>query len=321
MEFKQAFPRMSYDEAVNTYGSDRPDIRFEMKINDLTGIVKGKEFKVFDEAEYIGGICLQGKAEYSRKQLDELTLWVQRPQIGAKGMVYVKYNADGTLKSSVDKFYSEEDLKKIAEKINAQKGDLILILSGAKNKTLTALGELRLETAKQIGLRDDSKFAPLWILDFPLFEKDEETGEMHAVHHPFTSPKKEQMDLIDTAPEKIYAEAYDLVVNGSEIGGGSIRIFDTELQKKIFRILGFSDESAKAQFGFLMDAFRFGAPPHGGIAFGFDRWTALFNGSDSIRDVIAFPKNNAGRDLMNDAPAEIDQKQLDELNLIIAKKE
>jgi aspartyl-tRNA synthetase len=321
IEFKEPFPRMSYDEAVSTYGSDRPDIRFEMKISDLTSMVKGKDFKVFDDAEYIGGICLKGKAEYSRKQLDELTLWVQRPQIGAKGMVYVKYNADGTLKSSVDKFYSEEDLKKIALNMNAEPGDLLLILSGMKTKTLTALGELRLETARQCGLRDDSKFAPVWVVDFPLFEKDDETGDMHAVHHPFTSPKKEQMALLDTAPEKIYAEAYDMVVNGSEIGGGSIRIFDTELQKKVFRILGFTDESAKAQFGFLMDAFKYGAPPHGGIAFGFDRWTALFNGSDSIRDVIAFPKNNAGRDLMIDAPAEIDQKQLDELFLIIAKKD
>jgi aspartyl-tRNA synthetase len=320
IEFKDAFPKMSYDEAVNTYGTDRPDIRFEMKIKELTDIVKGKNFKVFDDAEYIGGICLKGQAEYTRKQIDELTLWVQRPQIGAKGLIYVKYNNDGSLKSSIDKFYTAEDLKVISEKMNAQPGDLILIMSGIKRKTLIGLGELRLEIGKPAGLGDVNTFAPLWVVDFPLFEKDEETGQLHAVHHPFTSPKKEQIDLMDTHPEKIYADAYDLVVNGNEIGGGSIRIFDTELQRKAFKILGFTDESAKAQFGFLMNAFNYGAPPHGGIAFGFDRWTALFNGSDSIRDVIAFPKNNAGRDLMIDAPSEIDAKQLDELSLTVSKK-
>ncbi len=320
INFNEAFPRIAYDEAMESYGCDRPDIRFEMKIINLTKDVKGKSFKVFDEAEYIGGICVQGFSEYSRKQTDELTKWVQRPQIGAGGLVYIKYNSDGTIKSSIDKFYSEDELKIWTSKFNANPGDLILILSGTKSKTLTALGELRLEMATRSGLRNDEKFAPIWVVDFPLFEKDEETGKFHAVHHPFTSPKKEQIHLIDSDPENIKAEAYDLVINGSEIGGGSIRIFDTELQQKMFKRLGFSDEEANAQFGFLTEAFQYGAPPHGGIAFGFDRWVALFNGSDSIRDVIAFPKNNAGRDIMIDAPALIDRKQLEELNLIIKHK-
>jgi aspartyl-tRNA synthetase len=320
INFNEAFPRIAYDEAMESYGCDRPDIRFEMKIINLTKDVKGKSFKVFDEAEYIGGICVQGFSEYSRKQTDELTKWVQRPQIGAGGLVYIKYNSDGTIKSSIDKFYSEDELKIWTSKFNANPGDLILILSGTKSKTLTALGELRLEMATRSGLRNDEKFAPIWVVDFPLFEKDEETGKFHAVHHPFTSPKKEQIHLIDSDPENIKAEAYDLVINGSEIGGGSIRIFDTELQQKMFKRLGFSDDEANAQFGFLMEAFQYGAPPHGGIAFGFDRWVALFNGSDSIRDVIAFPKNNAGRDIMIDAPALIDRKQLEELNLIIKHK-
>ncbi len=320
INFNEAFPRIAYDEAMESYGCDRPDIRFEMKIINLTKDVKGKSFKVFDEAEYIGGICVQGFSEYSRKQTDELTKWVQRPQIGAGGLVYIKYNSDGTIKSSIDKFYSEDELKIWTSKFNANPGDLILILSGTKSKTLTALGELRLEMATRSGLRNDEKFAPIWVVDFPLFEKDEETGKFHAVHHPFTSPKKEQIHLIDSDPENIKAEAYDLVINGSEIGGGSIRIFDTELQQKMFKRLGFSDDEANAQFGFLTEAFQYGAPPHGGIAFGFDRWVALFNGSDSIRDVIAFPKNNAGRDIMIDAPALIDRKQLEELNLIIKHK-
>lgn len=321
IEFSENFPRISYDDAVETYGSDRPDIRFEMKIVDLTETVIGNNFKVFDDAEYIGGISAQGLAGYSRKQTDELIKWVQRPQIGAKGLVFAKYNDDGTFKSSVDKFYSADDLQKWADKMNAQKGDLMLLMSGNKKQILIALGELRLEMGNRLGLRKDKEFAPLWILDFPLFEKDEETGRLHAVHHPFTSPKKDQLDLIEKDPENIKAEAYDLVINGNEIGGGSIRIYDTELQKKMFNLLGFSEEEANKQFGFLMNAFKYGAPPHGGIAFGFDRWVALFNGSDSIRDVMAFPKNNAGRDLMIDAPAMIDKEQLKELNLAVIKED
>ncbi len=320
INFTEPFPRISYDEALNIYGSDRPDIRFDMKITDISKTVKGNGFKVFDDAEFIGGICAKGMSGYSRKQTDELIKWVQRPQIGAKGLVFAKCNEDGTFKSSVDKFYSQEDLKKWAEAINAKPGDLILLMSGKKKQILTALGELRLEMGSRLNLRKDDEFAPLWILDFPLFEKDEETGQLHAVHHPFTSPKKGQFELLDTDPESIKAEAYDLVINGNEIGGGSIRIHDTELQEKMFRILGFTDEEAKAQFGFLMDAFKYGAPPHGGIAFGFDRWVALFNGSDSIREVIAFPKNNTGRDIMIDAPSDIDKQQLDDLNLAIVKK-
>jgi len=321
INFTEQFPRITYDDALDLFGSDRPDLRFDMKITDLTETVKGNNFKVFDDSEFIGGICAEGLSNYSRKQTDKLIKWVQRPQIGAKGLVFAKYNEDSTFKSSVDKFYSQEDLKKWADSMNAKPGDLMLLMSGNKKKTLLALGELRLEMGNRLELRDDNKFAPLWIVDFPLFEKDEETGQMHAVHHPFTSPKKDQIDLIDTNPEDIKAEAYDLVVNGNEIGGGSIRIHDTELQEKMFKILGFTEEEAKAQFGFLMDAFKYGAPPHGGIAFGFDRWVALFNGSESIRDVIAFPKNNAGRDIMIDAPATIDEQQLEDLNLKVVEKE
>ncbi|MCF6367220.1 MAG: aspartate--tRNA ligase [Bacteroidales bacterium] len=319
INFTEQFPRITYDNALTLYGSDRPDIRFDMKIADLTETVKGNSFKVFDDAEFIGGICAEGLANYSRKQTDNLIKWVQRPQIGAKGLVFAKYNEDGTFKSSVDKFYSQESLKKWASTMNAKPGDLMLLMSGNKKKTLLALGELRLEMGTRLEFRDDNKFAPLWVIDFPLFEKEEETGQLHAVHHPFTSPKKDQFDLIDTNPEAIKAEAYDLVINGNEIGGGSIRIHDTELQKKVFKILGFTEEGAKAQFGFLMDAFKYGAPPHGGIAFGFDRWVALFNGSESIRDIIAFPKNNAGRDIMIDAPAKIDAEQLRDLNLSVVK--
>ncbi|MCD4795263.1 MAG: aspartate--tRNA ligase [Bacteroidales bacterium] len=319
--FTEQFPRITYDDALNIYGSDRPDIRFEMKITDLSEIVKGNGFNVFDNAEFIGGIYAEGLSGYSRKQTDELIKWVQRPQIGAKGLVFAKYNEDGTFKSSVDKFYSQEDIKKWADAMNAKPGDLMLLMSGNKKQILIALGELRLEMGSRLDLRNDDEFAPLWIVDFPLFEKDEETGQMHAVHHPFTSPKKDQFELIDSHPESIKAEAYDLVINGNEIGGGSIRIHETELQEKMFRILGFTDEEAEAQFGFLMNAFKYGAPPHGGIAFGFDRWVALFNGSDSIRDIIAFPKNNAGRDIMIDAPASIDDQQLKDLNLKIIKKD
>ena len=314
-----AFPRLEYDKAMEEYGSDKPDIRFEMKIHDISNQAQNKGFKVFDNAEYVGAICAEGLAGYSRKQTDKLIEFVKRPQIGAKGLVFAKYNEDGTFKSSVDKFYSQEDLKLWAEKLSAKPGDLILVMSGNKKETLAQLGELRLEMGERLGLRDKNKFAPLWIIDFPLFEKDEETGQLHAMHHPFTSPKQGEFELLNTNPEAVKADAYDLVINGNEIGGGSIRIYDTEMQEKMFEHLGFTKEEAEEQFGFLMNAFKYGAPPHGGIAFGFDRWVALFNGSDSIREVMAFPKNNAGRDLMIDAPAEIDAEQLAELHLTITK--
>ncbi|NOZ36079.1 MAG: aspartate--tRNA ligase [Chlorobi bacterium] len=319
VDFPNAFPRIEYDKAMENYGSDKPDIRFEMKIHDISKLSQNKGFKVFDDAEYVGAICAEGLATYSRKQTDKLIDFVKRPQIGAKGLVYVKYNEDGTFKSSVDKFYSPEDLKTWAEALSAKPGDLILVMSGEKSKTLTALGELRLEMGERLNLRDKNKFAPLWIIDFPLFEKDEETGQFHAMHHPFTSPKPGEFNLLETNPEAVKANAYDLVINGNEIGGGSIRIHNTEMQEKMFEHLGFTKEGAEEQFGFLMKAFKYGAPPHGGIAFGLDRWVALFNGSDSIRDVMAFPKNNAGRDLMIDAPAEIDEQQLTDLHLKIVK--
>ncbi|RIH66734.1 aspartate--tRNA ligase [Mariniphaga sediminis] len=314
------FPRMPYTTAMEKYGSDKPDIRFEMLLNDLTEQAKGKGFVVFDSAEYIGGVCAKGCAGYSRKQTDELTNWVKRPQIGAKGLVYVKYNEDGSLKSSVDKFYSPEDLKAWAEKLQAEPGDLMLILSGEKQPTINALGELRLEMGNRLGLRKKGTFKPLWVIDFPLLEWDEETKRFFAMHHPFTSPKPEDISLLDSEPGKVRANAYDLVINGVEIGGGSVRIFDSELQAKMFDILGFTPEQAKAQFGFLMNAFKYGAPPHAGIAFGFDRLVSLFAGLDSIRDVIAFPKNNAGRDVMNDSPAPVSKEQLDELHLQLVKK-
>lgn len=315
------FIRMPYSEAMSKYGSDKPDIRFEMLINDISEIVKGKDFKVFDEAEYIGAICAKGCSEYTRKQLDALTEWVKRPQIGAKGMVYLKCNTDGSLKSSVDKFYGEDDLKKWAKVCGAEAGDLILVLSGAKEKTLKALGELRLEMANQLGLRDKNTFKPLWVVDFPLLEWDDETQRFYAMHHPFTAPKPEDIPLLETDPGKVRANAYDLVINGVEIGGGSVRIFNSELQAKMFDLLGFTKESAEAQFGFLMSAFKYGAPPHAGIAFGFDRLVSLFCGLDSIRDTIAFPKNNSGRDVMNDAPSPIADTQLDELNIKIDLKD
>ena len=315
------FPRMPYSEAMEKYGSDKPDIRFEMLISDISEIVKGKDFQVFDSAEYIGAICAKGCAAYSRKQLDELTNWVKRPQIGAKGLVYVKYNEDGSFKSSVDKFYTPEDLKEWAEEMNAQPGDLILVLSGDKSKTLDALGELRLEMGKRMGLREKGGFKPLWVVDFPLLEWDEETERYYAMHHPFTAPKPEDIKLLDTNPGDVRANAYDLVINGVEIGGGSVRIFDSELQSKMFKVLGFTPEQAEAQFGFLMNAFKYGAPPHAGIAFGFDRLVSLFAGLDSIRDVIAFPKNNAGRDVMIDSPAPVSNDQLEELSLKLIKKE
>lgn len=315
------FPWMPYSEAMEKYGSDKPDIRFEMQINDISEEVKGKGFGVFDSAEYIGAICAPGSAGYSRKQLDQLTNWVKRPQIGAKGLVYVKCNEDGSFKSSVDKFYSQENLKEWADKVGAKAGDLILVLSGDKNATLNALGELRLEMGTQLELRDKNIFKPLWVVDFPLLEWNEETERFHAMHHPFTAPKPEDVHLLETDPGKVRANAYDLVINGVEIGGGSIRIYNSELQSKMFDKLGFTAEEAQAQFGFLMNAFKFGAPPHAGIAFGFDRLVSMFAGLDSIRDVIAFPKNNSGRDVMIDSPSPVAKAQLDELSLKLNLKE
>ncbi len=315
------FPRMPYNTAMEKYGIDKPDIRFEMLLNDITEIVKGKGFSIFDSAEYVGAVCAKGCAEFSRKQIDELTNWVKRPQIGARGMVYLKYNPDESLKSSVDKFYGEEDLKEWTNAVNAEPGDLILVLSGEKEHTLKALGELRLELANQIGLRKKGVYKPLWVVDFPLLEWDEETERFFAMHHPFTAPKPEDIPMLETNPKDVRANAYDLVINGVEIGGGSVRIFDSELQSKMFDKLGFTKEQAQAQFGFLMNAFKYGAPPHAGIAFGFDRLVSLFAGLDSIRDVIAFPKNNSGRDVMNDSPSPIANEQLDELSLKLDLKE
>ena len=306
---------MTFADAMENYGNDKPDIRFGLKFKDLTTIVKGKEFKVFDDAEYIGGICAPGCGEYTRKQLDTLTEFVKRPQVGAKGLVYAKVNEDGSVKSSVDKFYSQEDLVKWGEIFEAKPGDLILILSGEKGRTLPALSVLRLEMGRLCGLMDKENFKPLWVIDFPLLEWNEESDRFHAMHHPFTAPKPEDILLLDSDPGKVRANAYDLVINGVEIGGGSVRIFDSELQAKMFKTLGFTKQEAENQFGFLMEAFKYGAPPHAGIAFGFDRLTSMFAGLESIRDVIAFPKNNSGRDVMNDSPAEIAQNQLDELCL------
>jgi aspartyl-tRNA synthetase len=320
IEFSEPFIRMPYHEAMEFYGSDKPDIRFGMRFNNLTGLVKGHSFAVFDTSEYIGGICVEGCSEYTRKQLDDLTEFVRRPQIGAKGMVYLRYNADGTLKSSVDKFYTPEELKKWVDAANAKPGDLILILAGDKKKTLTALSELRLEMGNRMGLRKRDTFVPLWVVDFPLLEWDEDAKRFFAMHHPFTSPNPEDMPLMLSDPGKVRANAYDLVINGVEIGGGSIRIHDAEVQQLMFKVLGFTDEEAVKQFGFLMNAFKFGAPPHGGIAFGFDRLVAMFGGQDSIRDFIAFPKNNSGRDVMLDTPSQISTKQLDELHIIIGSK-
>jgi aspartyl-tRNA synthetase len=308
-------PRMTYDEAMTWYGNDKPDIRFEMKFNYLTELTKGKNFPIFDAAETVLGICATGCAIYTRKQLDELTEWVKRPQIGAKGLVYVFCQADGTFKSSVDKFYSQEDLAEWAKVCNAQPGDLLLLLSGDTKKVQKQMSELRLEMGERLGYRDKSVFKALWVLDFPLLEKDEESGRWHAMHHPFTSPKPSDIPLLDTNPGDIKANAYDLVINGVEIGGGSIRIFDKQLQAKMFKTLGFTDEEARYQFGFLMNAFEYGAPPHGGIALGFDRLCSLFGGADSIRDFIAFPKNNQGRDMMIDAPSTIHSQQLNELGI------
>ena len=317
----QNFPWMAYADAMEKYGSDKPDIRFEMLISNLTETAKGKGFSVIDGADYIGAICATGCSEYTRKQLDDLTNWVKRPQIGAKGLIYVKYSGDGSFKSSVDKFYSQEDLKLWSNIVGAKPGDLILVMSGEKEKTLKALGELRLEMGNQLGLRKKGTFKPLWVVDFPLLEWNEESKRYHAMHHPFTSPKPEDIPMLDKDPGNVRANAYDLVINGVEIGGGSVRIFDAVLQSKMFDILGFTTEQAQAQFGFLMNAFKYGAPPHAGIAFGFDRLVSMFAGLDSIRDVIAFPKNNSGRDVMNDSPAPIAQEQLDELQLKLDLKE
>lgn len=314
------FPRMAYSEAMESFGSDKPDIRFGMKIKDLTSIVKGKGFSVFDDAEFIGGICAEGCSEYTRKQLDELTNWVKRPQIGAKGLVYLKYNTDGTIKSTVDKFYTADDLQKWVELLGAKPGDLILILSGVKDKMLKAIGDMRLEMANRLGLRDKNVFQPLWVVDFPLLEWDEDTKRFYAMHHPFTAPKPEDIDLLETNPGAVRANAYDLVINGVEIGGGSVRIFEKALQARMFGLLGFTPEQADYQFGFLMDAFKFGAPPHAGIAFGFDRLTSMFAGLESIRDTIAFPKNNSGRDVMMDSPSTISPEQLEELSLLVSLK-
>ena len=308
--------------AMKYYGSDKPDLRFGMKFVELMDIMKGHGFSVFDNAAYVGGICAEGAATYTRKQLDALTEFVKKPQIGAKGMVYARVEADGTVKSSVDKFYTQEVLQQMKEAFGAKPGDLILILSGDDvMKTRKQLCELRLEMGAQLGLRDKNKFVCLWVIDFPMFEWSEEEGRLMAMHHPFTHPKEEDIPMLDTDPAAVRADAYDMVINGVEVGGGSIRIHDAKLQAKMFEILGFTPEKAEAQFGFLMNAFKYGAPPHGGLAYGLDRWVSLFAGLDSIRDCIAFPKNNSGRDVMLDAPSAIDQSQLDELNLIVDLKE
>ena len=309
------FPRMLYDDAMRLYGNDKPDIRFGMQFGELNVVAQHKDFNVFNQAELVVGIAVPGGNEYTRKQIDNLIKWVKRPQVGALGMVYCRVNEDGTYKSSVDKFYEQEDLAKWAEVTDAKPGDLICVLSGETNKVRAQLSALRMHLAEELGLRKPDEFAPLWVIDFPLLELDEETGHYHAMHHPFTSPKPGQLELLDSKPGEVKANAYDLVLNGNEIGGGSIRIHDKETQKIMLKHLGFSDEEAKAQFGFLMDAFEYGAPPHGGIAFGLDRLVAILAGQETIRDFIAFPKNNSGRDVMIDAPAPLDDEQLKELNI------
>ena len=316
LDIQAPFPRMSWHDAMKRYGSDKPDTRFGMEFVELKDVLSGHGFSVFDDAAYIGGICAEGAASYTRKQLDALTDFVKRPQIGAKGMVYARVEADGTIKSSVDKFYSQETLQELARAMQAKSGDLILILSGDDAmKVRKQLCELRLEVGNQLGLRDKTKFSCLWVVDFPLFEWDEETQRFYAMHHPFTSPKPEDVPMLETDPGAVRANAYDMVINGVEVGGGSIRIHDSKLQARMFDLLGFTPEKAQEQFGFLMNAFKYGAPPHGGLAYGLDRFVSLFAGLDSIRDCIAFPKNNAGRDVMIDAPSLIDQEQLDELYL------
>ncbi|MEI6866731.1 aspartate--tRNA ligase [Flavicella sp.] len=317
------FPRMTFDHAMKTYGNDKPDIRFGMEFGELNDVAKHREFKIFDEAELVVGIAVPGGAAYTRKEIDKLVAWVKRPQVGAFGMIYAKYNEDGTFKSSVDKFYNQEDLAAWAEKTGAKPGDLICVLSGKINKVRAQLSALRMELAERLGLRKPEEFAPLWVIDFPLLELDEETGHYHAMHHPFTSPKPGQLELLNSNPGEVKANAYDLVLNGNEIGGGSIRIHDKATQAIMLKHLGFSEEEAIAQFGFLMDAFEFGAPPHGGLAFGLDRLVAILAGKETIRDFIAFPKNNSGRDVMIDAPSKLDDTQLTELSLKlnILKKE
>ncbi len=317
IDFKEPFLRMTWADAMKYYGSDKPDMRFGMTFKELKPFTEGHGFSVFDSAEYVGAICAPGCAAYTRKQLDELTEFVKRPQIGAKGLVYVKCEAGGTFKSSVDKFYSQEDLKQWADFCEAKEGDLLLILCGQTMATRKSLNELRLEMGRRLGFCDKNKFAPLWVIDFPMFEWDEETQRFYAMHHPFTSPKKEDIQYLESDPGRVCADAYDMVINGVELGGGSIRIHDSVLQHRIFKALGFTDEKAEYQFGFLMNAFKFGAPPHGGLAFGFDRMVSMFAGLDSIRDCIAFPKNNSGRDTMSGAPSLIDDSQLDELCLKI----
>ena len=319
VEFNEPFPRMDYAEAMARYGSDKPDIRFGMEFVDLNEVAKGKGFAIFDSAEAVIAINAEDCVEYTRKQIDELTEWVKRPQIGAKGLVYVRCNADGTFKSSIDKFYSQDELAQWAAKASAKPGDLLLVLSGDLDKTRKQMNELRLHMGNELGLRNPNVFKPLWVLDFPLLEWDEESGRYHAMHHPFTSPKPEDMHLINTDPGKVRANAYDLAMNGVELGGGSIRIHDRELQSRMFDLLGFTKEEAQAQFGFLMSAFEYGAPPHGGLAFGLDRLVATMGGSESIRDYIAFPKNNSGRDTMIDAPSRLNDDQLKELGIKVIK--
>ncbi|OWK74616.1 aspartate--tRNA ligase [Flavobacteriaceae bacterium JJC] len=309
------FPRMTFEDAMKNYGNDKPDIRFGMKFVEVNELVKGKDFKIFDDAELVVGINVEGCADYTRKQIDELIDWVKRPQIGANGMIWIKFQNDGVVTSSVNKFYSEEDLKKITEKFGAKEGDLIFLMSGNENKVRTQLSALRMELGNRLGLRKGNEFAPLWVIDFPLLEWDEETGRYHAMHHPFTSPKPEDVHFLETDPGKARANAYDLILNGNEIGGGSVRIFDKDLQAKMFNLLGFTKEDAEAQFGFLMNAFQYGAPPHAGLALGFDRLVAILDGNEVIRDYIAFPKNNSGRDVMIDAPSKIADEQLEELFL------
>ena len=315
ISFENSFPVISYDDAMSSYGSDKPDLRFDMKFNYIKDLTTDKGFRVFDDAECVIAIKATGAANYSRKQLDNLTNWVKRPQIGAKGLAYVKFNEDGTTKSSIDKFYDPETLQQWGERCQCSPGDLLLILSGKTTHTQHQMNELRLKMSKELGLIKEGDFKPVWVVDFPLFELDEETNELHAMHHPFTSPKNEDIHLLENTPEKVKANAYDLAINGVEVGGGSIRIHDRLLQEKIFKNLGFTNEEAYEQFGFLLNAFEYGAPPHGGIAFGFDRLCALFGGQDSIRDFIAFPKNNSGRDTMLDAPSKLDNTQLKELGI------
>ena len=319
VDIPNPIPRISWYDAMDSYGSDKPDIRFGMKINEITELVQGHGFSVFDDVPYIGAIAVEGAADYTRKQLDALTEWVKRPQVGAKGLVYIKLNEDGSIKSSVDKFYTPEQLQAIADKMDAHKGDLILVLCGQKRKTQTMLGVLRIEMGDRLGLRDPYNFAPLWVVDFPLLEWDDETNRFYAMHHPFTAPKPEHMDLFYSDKkedlERVCANAYDFVLNGTELGGGSIRIHEADVQERMFEVLGITKEEADYKFGFIINAFKFGAPPHGGLAFGFDRVCALFGGQETIRDYIAFPKNNQGRDVMIDAPSVIDQVQMEELFL------